>query len=76
MARKKLSQNVRIKDQVRSTPRVTHTKSGSGVAKTVPTGTHRNRIRNLGKYAHPPSKLPKMGMTVKAKRKSNKLKGY
>jgi hypothetical protein len=75
--RKKL--NVRLKDPVRSAPKVTHTKTMSGVAATVPKSTHRNRIKNLGKFAHP-SKLPtgqKIGAAgVKMKRKSNKVKGY
>jgi hypothetical protein len=66
------------KDIAPSAPKITHTKSGSGVAKTVPKRTHPNRIKNLGKFAHP-AKLPsgaKIGATVKMKRKSNKLKGY
>jgi hypothetical protein len=72
--RKKL--NARVKDQVRSTPRVTH-KKGSGVAKSVPRHTHPGR--NLGRYLHK-SKLPaggKIGIAgVKMKRKSNQPKGY
>jgi hypothetical protein len=62
----------RIKDVVRSTPKF---KSGK-TPKAMPATTHPNRIKNLGKFAHPPSKFPKMGVTVKAKRKSNKVKGY
>jgi hypothetical protein len=65
----------RIKDVVRSTPKSTHLKSGK-TPKAMPATTHPNRIKNLGKFAHPPSKFPKMGVTVKAKRKSNKVKGY
>ena len=74
----KPSRNVRVKDFVRSTPKATHTKSGSGVARSVPRSTHPGR--NLGKFLHK-SKLPaggKIGIAgVKMKpRKSNKVKGY
>jgi hypothetical protein len=55
-----------------STPKTTHAKAIS-----VPKSTHHpNRIKNLGKFAHPPSKLPKMGVTVKAKHKSKQVRGY
>jgi hypothetical protein len=57
------------KDIAPSAPKITHTKSGSGVAKTVPKGTHPNRIKNLGKYAHA-AKLPtgaKIGAVAKRK---------
>jgi len=78
MARKKLSKNVRVKDLVRSTPKVTHTHSMSGVAKSVPTGTHRNRIKNLGKYAYPRTRLP-AGVgdaPVKTRKRKSSMKGY
>jgi hypothetical protein len=64
------------KDVVRSAPKVTHTKSGSGVAKSVPKSTHANRIKNLGKFAHP-AKLPtggKIGANVKLRKSKRILK--
>jgi hypothetical protein len=49
------------------------------VVRSSPKRTHPNRIKNLGKFAHP-AKLPtgaKIGASVvKKPRKSNKLKGY
>jgi len=67
------------KDIVRSSPKTTHMKQGD-VVRSSPKRTHPNRIKNLGKFAHPPTKLPKTGAKVGAmvkttKRKSNKLKG-
>ena len=77
---RKPKRNVRIADRVRSTPKVTHTKSGSGTARSAPRHTHPGR--NLGKYLQK-SKLPAGGKIGTAgvklkprKSKSNKVKGY
>jgi predicted GTPase len=87
MRKLKLPKNARIKDVVtsapttthgggvRSAPTYTHISKTKDVVRSTPKSTHPNRIKNLGKFAHPPSKLPKTGVTLKAKRKSNKVKG-
>ena len=52
-------------------PKHTHAQAVS-----VPAHTHHpNRIKNLGKFAHPSSKLPKMGVTVKATKRKSSMKG-
>jgi hypothetical protein len=82
-----------VRDMVRSTPKTTH---GGGVrsapththisktkdvVRSTPKSTHPNRIKNLGKFAHPPARLPsgsKIGASAvrTKKRKTKQVKGY